>query len=113
MQNSTIHIKVRPELAKGLKALAKDLDAAVLLLSQLNRSCEQRTDKRPILADLRESGSIEQDADIVAFLYRDSVYSGKRDDQSAELIIRKNRNGAVGTVDLVFLGEFTRFEQAA
>jgi replicative DNA helicase len=102
------------ELSRGLKILARELDAPVMCLSQLNRQLEYRQDKRPMLADLRESGSIEQDADIVMFIYRDEYYNPESDQRGmAEIIVAKHRNGPTGTTRLAFLDSFTKFENLA
>ena len=99
------------QISRDLKMLAKELDIPVVALSQLSRAPETRTDHRPQLSDLRESGSIEQDADMVAFLYRDEIYNPTEENQGmAELIVAKQRNGPIGVVQLAFLKEFTRFE---
>ena len=102
------------EITRGLKTLAKELDVPVLALSQLSRAVEQREDKRPQLADLRESGSIEQDADVVMFIYRDDYYNENSEQRGlAEIIVAKHRNGPTGTTRLVFLDQYTKFADPA
>jgi len=102
------------EISRGLKILARDLDVPVLAIAQLSRAVEQRHDKRPLLSDLRDSGAIEQDADMVMFLYRDEYYNPDSDDKGiAEIIVGKHRNGPTGKVQLAWLEQYTKFASLA
>ena len=113
--NADSRVQEVSQISRSLKVLARDLDIPILALSQLSRAVEQRHDKRPILSDLRESGSIEQDADLVAFVYRDEYYNGEESDSQgiAELILAKHRNGPTDTVRLSFLKRYAKFADLA
>ena len=98
------------DMSRSLKMLARELDVPIIALSQLNRDVDRRPDHKPVLADLRESGSIEQDADVVMFIYRDDYYNPDTEDKNiAEIIIAKQRNGPIGTVRLAWMPQYTRF----
>jgi replicative DNA helicase len=102
------------EISRGLKVLARDLDVPVLAIAQLSRAVEARHDKRPLLSDLRDSGAIEQDADMVMFLYRDEYYNPESDDKGiAEIIVGKHRNGPTGKVQLAWMEQYTKFASLA
>ncbi|EQD30763.1 replicative DNA helicase, partial [mine drainage metagenome] len=111
IENRTMEIS---EISRGLKAMARELDVPVIAISQLNRNLEQRPNKRPVMSDLRDSGTIEQDADLIVFIYRDEMYNSESTDKGiAEIIIGKHRNGPIGDIRLTFLAPYTRFENLA
>ncbi|HZS24550.1 MAG TPA: DnaB-like helicase C-terminal domain-containing protein, partial [Gaiellaceae bacterium] len=112
--NSENRVQEVSQISRSLKILARDLEVPIIALSQLSRAVEQRTDKRPILSDLRESGSIEQDADLVAFIYRDEYYNEESDQQGlAEVILAKHRNGPTDSLKLSFLKRYAKFADLA
>jgi replicative DNA helicase len=112
--NAENRVQEVSQISRSLKVLARDLNVPIIALSQLSRAVEQRHDKRPILSDLRESGSLEQDADIVCFIYRDEYYNDESDQQGlAEVIVAKHRNGPTDTVKLSFLRRYAKFSDLA
>lgn len=111
LNNDNDRVQQVSDISKGLKVLAKELNVPIVALSQLNRNLEQRPNKRPLLSDLYHSGTIEEDADLIVFVYRDEIYNPESSDKGiAELIIAKQRNGRLGTVRLNFLRQYSRFE---
>jgi replicative DNA helicase len=112
--NAENRVQEVSQISRALKVLARDLEVPIIALSQLSRAVEQRHDKRPILSDLRESGSIEQDADVVAFIYRDEYYNDESDQQGlAEVIVAKHRNGPTDAIKLSFLKRYAKFADLA
>jgi replicative DNA helicase len=113
--NAENRVQEVSQISRALKVLARELDVPILAMSQLSRAVEQRHDKRPLLSDLRESGSLEQDSDLVFFVYRDEYYLGEESDQQgiAEVILAKHRNGPTGTVKLSFLRRYAKFADLA